>query len=92
VYNHNNECSTDLLLKEDDMKKLFAFFLGVVVGGVIGGGIALLLAPSSGQTLQQNVSDQLHRVVSEIQQAAIERRNELENELQQLRKADVRLE
>ena len=74
------------------MKKLFAFFFGVVVGGVIGGGIALLLAPSSGQTLQQNVSDQLHRVVSEIQQAASERRSELESELQQLRKADVRLE
>lgn len=74
------------------MKKLFAFFFGVFVGGVIGGGIALLLAPSSGQTLQQNVSDQLHRVVSEIQQAASERRSELESELQQLRKADVRLE
>ena len=74
------------------MKKLFAFFFGVVVGSVIGGGIALLLAPSSGQTLQQNVSDQLHRFVSEIQQAAVERRSELESELQQLRKADVRLE
>ncbi|HTX79343.1 MAG TPA: YtxH domain-containing protein [Longilinea sp.] len=68
------------------MKKFFSFMLGVVVGGILGGTLALLLAPTKGNELRTRIQDYVDNLVAEAQVAAAQRRTELENELARLRK------
>lgn len=67
------------------MKKLFSFILGAFVGGLIGGVLALLLAPASGEQLRSQIRQRGVSFTAEVQNAAAQRRAELEARLAELR-------
>jgi gas vesicle protein len=66
------------------MRKAMAFIFGALVGGVLGGVAALLLAPYSGEELQASLRKQVENVQIEIKEAAQKKREELENQLDSL--------
>lgn len=74
------------------MRRLTGFLVGLLIGGVVGGTLALLFAPSSGRHLQQQLSETLDRLSSEVRTAAEQRRKELEEELNRLRQPQIKLE
>lgn len=67
------------------MRKFFSFLAGTVMGALVGATVALLLAPSSGETLRSQMRDRMATLQDELAQAATERRIELENYLASLR-------
>jgi gas vesicle protein len=67
------------------MSRLLSFLFGVVIGGVIGAGTALLLAPASGSQLQSQVRERADYIQVEVRKAATEKRAELEQQLAALR-------
>jgi gas vesicle protein len=67
------------------MRKIFGFVLGAFVGGLIGGTIALLMAPESGAQLREQIRRRGYAFSAEVQGAARARRAELETRLAELR-------
>ncbi|NQS91656.1 MAG: YtxH domain-containing protein [Chloroflexi bacterium] len=66
------------------MKKAMAFIFGSVMGGVLGGITALLLAPYSGEELRSVINKQVDNIQIEIKEAAQKKRAELEEQLEEL--------
>ncbi len=67
------------------MSKIFNFFLGMMMGGLVGGVVGLLLAPSSGEDMRTQIQEQSIRLRDEVKAVAEARRAELERELSNLR-------
>jgi len=67
------------------MRQAFGFVLGALVGALVGGTIALLFAPASGEALRGQIRDRGAAFTSEVQQAASTRRAELQARLAELR-------
>jgi gas vesicle protein len=67
------------------MRKAFGFVLGAAVGAFVGGTIALLFAPASGEALRGQIRDRGAAFTTEVQQAASTRRAELQARLAELR-------
>lgn len=65
------------------MKKAMSFIFGAVLGGVLGGLTALLLAPYSGEELRSVIQNGVENIQIEIKEAAQQRRIELEEQLQE---------
>lgn len=74
------------------MKRFASFLLGVVAGAISGGVAALLLAPASGRSLQDQLVESANRLNNEVKQAAVEKRLEMETELARLRQDKFKLE
>jgi len=68
------------------MKKVFNFTLGAILGGIVGSITALLLAPSSGEELLNELESKAKNIQIEIKEAASQKRMELEKELDELKK------
>jgi gas vesicle protein len=68
------------------MAKVINFFLGAVAGVVLAGVISTLLAPSSGIELQGQIKDYVQNVQDEVKKARDTRRQEMELQLETLRK------
>ena len=66
------------------MKKAMAFSFGALLGGVIGGLTAILLAPYSGEELRTVIKKEVENVQIEIKEAAQKKRAELEEHLDEL--------
>lgn len=66
------------------MKKAMAFSFGALLGGVIGGLTAILLAPYSGEELRTVIKKEVDNVQIEIKEAAQKKRAELEEHLDEL--------
>jgi gas vesicle protein len=67
------------------MKQAMGFFIGALLGGIVGGATAMLLAPYSGQELRNRIGDQTQAFAADIRQAANTRRIELQERLEVLR-------
>lgn len=70
----------------DDRIESKDFFLGALIGGVIGATAALLLAPKSGKELRGDISQQysvLKEKQDELQQRLLGKQQEFEQELQE---------
>ena len=67
------------------MRKFFSFLVGTVMGALVGATVALLLAPSSGETLRGQIRERLEALQAELTEAANEKRAELEEYLDTLR-------
>ena len=74
------------------MKKFFSFFVGTVMGALVGATVALLLAPSSGETLRGQIQERFAALQEELTQAAADRRAELEEYLANLRESNAGIE
>ena len=68
------------------MNKAINFLAGASLGALVGVAVALMLAPVSGQELQSQIRDQVERIQIEVKTAAEDRRTELEEQLETLRK------
>ena len=67
------------------MNKAMSFLSGVILGAVVGAAVAILLAPTSGDMLQQQIRGRIESIQGEVRQASQERRQELEGQLASLR-------
>jgi gas vesicle protein len=67
------------------MNRVLSFLVGIVLGSLVGGTIALLLAPESGEQLRAEMRERAVTLQTEVKQAAVARRAELEQQLASLR-------
>ncbi len=67
------------------MKKALNFLLGAIIGGMIGGTAAVLLAPFSGEELRNQLRSRVDNIQIEIQDAAKKKRVDLESRLDELK-------
>jgi gas vesicle protein len=67
------------------MRRVFSFFIGVTLGGLVGAAVALLFAPASGLELRTQISDRAQTFAVDIRQAANTKRIELQERLEVLR-------
>jgi gas vesicle protein len=68
------------------MGRTINFIAGFLVGGFVGGGIALLLAPRSGKQTQDEIRHRINIVLEEGKRAAEERRAEMEAQFAEARR------
>ena len=64
------------------MRRYLSFLIGVLSGAVVGAAVAILLAPSSGQQLQEQMRARVQGLIDEGRRAASARRAELESQLE----------
>ena len=67
------------------MRKFLSFLSGALMGSLVGATLALLLAPYSGDTLRNQIRNRLDTLQTELEQAASEKKIELEKYLENLR-------
>ena len=67
------------------MRGVLSFLSGAALGLVVGASLAILLAPSSGDELRKQMQARAERIQLEVRQAADDRRQELEQQLETLR-------
>jgi gas vesicle protein len=67
------------------MRRFFGFLLGAAGGALVGATLAILLAPASGQDLRNEMRSRFKKFGDELQEAAQQRRGELERQLEAMR-------
>lgn len=67
------------------MRRTFSFFIGTILGGLIGAIIALLFAPVPGAELRAQISDRANNIVTDVRQASNTKRIELQERIETLR-------
>lgn len=67
------------------MSKSSSWFVGAILGGLLGSTLARLYAPFTGEELKAKVCDYIQNVRYEVEQAGVEKRAELEAQLEELR-------
>ncbi len=68
------------------MRKLTSFLTGALIGGLVGATFALLFAPSTGPELQGRIRLSVNDLGNEVRSAATNKREELQKQLENLRK------
>jgi len=82
LYNRDNN---HRLSQEAYMRRVFSFFIGATIGGLVGATLALLFAPASGEEIRAQITDRIQVFATEIRQAANTKRIELQERLEILR-------
>ncbi|VAW29928.1 hypothetical protein MNBD_CHLOROFLEXI01-2166 [hydrothermal vent metagenome] len=67
------------------MNKLFSFMAGALCGALVGGVTALLLTPSSGNELREEVTVRWEAAMQEAQEARAKTRTQLEAEFESMK-------
>ncbi len=67
------------------MRRMLNFVMGAGIGALVGATLAVLLAPSSGEELREEVQARFSRFRDEVQEAAKDRRAEMEKQLARMR-------
>lgn len=73
------------------MRKFGNLVLGAILGGLIGSSVALLFAPYTGDKLRTEIQAYFTNLQDEINRAAQEKREELEEQLKALRSGEVKI-
>ncbi len=71
------------------MRKFFAFLAGLMSGAVVGGAVALLMAPMSGRDLQTEIGSRVDQLKAEIETAAAEQEKRLRAEFERMKEGRV---
>jgi hypothetical protein len=82
LYNRENNHH---LSQEAHMRRVFSFFIGATIGGLVGAIVALLFAPASGAETRAQITDRSQVFANEIRQAGDTKRIELQERLEILR-------
>jgi gas vesicle protein len=61
------------------------FFIGILVGALVGSTVVLLIAPESGEHLRNKLRERGQNFLSDVRHAADSRRIELRSRLESLR-------
>ena len=67
------------------MNRIMNFFVGLIVGGLIGATVVILVTPASGEEIRNQIQERSIQLKDEIKAVADARRAELERELAALR-------
>ena len=67
------------------MRRMFGFLIGIFAGALVGGVMALLLAPESGEKLRGQLRDRGQVFMYDVSHSADARRIELRNRLESMR-------
>jgi gas vesicle protein len=67
------------------MRRVVSFINGLMLGGLIGLTVGLLLAPSPGEEVRNQIKERVQQVQLEARNAAAARRAELEKQLAEMR-------
>ena len=67
------------------MRRMFGFMIGIVVGALVGGTVALLLAPQTGDKFRSEIRARGEGFVNDVRHAAEARRIELTEQLESMR-------
>ena len=67
------------------MNRTFNFLFGALIGGLVGATVAILLTPASGEEIRSQMKMRADHIRADVQEAAAERRTELEQQLAALR-------
>jgi gas vesicle protein len=67
------------------MRRVFGFFIGATIGGLVGATLGLLFAPASGEVVRAQINDRAQTFAADIRQAANTKRIELQERLEVLR-------
>jgi len=67
------------------MRRTVSFFIGILTGSLIGAIIALLFAPAPGDELRARLRERTNSLTTDIRQAAVSKRIELQERLDTLR-------
>lgn len=67
------------------MRRTMSFLYGVFIGGLIGATLGLLLAPTAGEEIRDQMLERAQQVQLDVKNAAAARRAELEEQLAALR-------
>ena len=67
------------------MRRMLGFLIGIFAGALVGGVMALLLAPESGERLRGQIRDRGQVFMNDVRHSADSRRIELRNRLDNLR-------
>ncbi len=67
------------------MRRLIGLMLGIGTGALVGATAAILLTPASGKDLRSELRGRMQRFSNELQEAAAQRRAELERQLESMR-------
>jgi gas vesicle protein len=67
------------------MKKTIGFLVGTFLGGIVGSGVVLLLAPGSGIETRTAINEKFLMLRSELAKSISEKRVVLESELKELK-------
>ncbi len=65
--------------------KFGRFLEGFILGGLLGAGLVILLAPTSGEQFRGQLKGEVEHLRAEVEKAASDRRSELEKQLAALR-------
>ncbi len=71
------------------MSKSSSWLFGAVLGGLLGSALARMYTPFSGEELKSKICDYVQNVRYEVEQAGIEKRAELETQLEELRSGKI---
>ena len=71
------------------MSKLSSWLKGAFLGGLLGSALIMLLTPYSGDELKARVKDYVDNVQDEVSQAGVEKRLELETQLELMRSGKI---
>lgn len=66
------------------MKKAFYLIMGILLGGFVGSALGFLFAPTSGLETRENLSNYFINFRDEVKQAALDKRQVLEEQLKKL--------
>jgi gas vesicle protein len=69
------------------MHKFFAFLAGLMSGAVVGGAVALLMAPMSGEALKEEIATRIDQLKSEMEAAADQQEQRLRAEFERMKQA-----
>lgn len=67
------------------MKGFMSFLQGIILGTLVGSTVAILLAPSSGEELRNQMQERAEKIQNEVKRASEEKRMEMEQQLASLR-------
>jgi gas vesicle protein len=64
------------------MNRVVSFLYGLLLGGLIGGAVGLLFAPSRGDEFRQRVTSYADQVAADVRMSVAQKQAELERELE----------